>query len=55
MQAVGHDRDVIEAAEQRHHLQHRAAGIEDDRIAIVDVVHRCFGDQRFLWVLMSVL
>lgn len=30
MQAVGHHRDVIEAAQQRHHLQHGAAGVEDD-------------------------
>lgn len=48
MQAVGHHRDVIEAAEQRDHLQHRAAGIEDEGVAIMNKTHRRFGDARFL-------
>jgi hypothetical protein len=47
MQAVGHHRDVVKAAEQRDHLQHGAAGIENDGIAIVDK-YGGFGNQRFL-------
>ncbi len=48
MQAVGHHGDVIEVAEQRHHLQHRAARVEDNRVAVVDVANGCFSNQPFL-------
>ncbi len=55
MQAVGHHGDVIEVAKQRHHLQHRAARVEDNRVAVVDVANGCFGNQPFCTVLINVL
>ena len=47
MQAVGHHGNVIEAAEHRHHLQHRAAGVKNDRVAIVNEADRGFGNPLF--------
>ncbi|MNS36977.1 hypothetical protein D3C72_691770 [compost metagenome] len=48
VQAVGHHRDVIKAAEHRDHLQDSAARIENDRVAIVNKLDGGFGNQRFL-------
>ncbi|MNH37621.1 hypothetical protein D3C79_985440 [compost metagenome] len=48
MQAVGHHRDVIKATQHRHHLQHRAARIENNGITVMDKLHCGIGDQRFL-------
>ena len=48
MQAVGHHRDVVKAAEQGDHLQDGTACIQNDRVAIVDKFNGGFGNQRFL-------